>query len=193
MITLKESLAIMITLKESLLDKTSRKIKNMPDTIKRAQLEVYGFPKFEDNDEGAWVWNCPEYFSEISSELNKVLGTNHNYTGVYVMNDEGFDADNIDEQTVIHIKLLTDKYTAGWPNERNGESVSLINIRLPYKESMGGGWSNKVFQQALKDIYDLFLRFALNVVDMVKDMVKAKKTSDYAEYGLADIYDNLIK
>jgi hypothetical protein len=47
----------MITLKESLLDKTSKKLKGMPDTIKRAQLEVYGFPKFDDHGHGSCKGN----------------------------------------------------------------------------------------------------------------------------------------
>lgn len=185
-------MAVMITLKESLLDKTNSKIKNMPDTIKRAQLEAYGFPKFKDHDHGTWIWICPELFSKYNDKLNKAFGTNHKFIGVYWM--DNMSLDYINDETEIHIKMLTDEYPGrDWPSDDRGESVSLANIILRYRESMGGKWVSKIYNQSLEDIYDLFLRFALNMDKMLDDIIKAAKTVNFSHYKRVDIYDDIIK
>ena len=182
----------MITLKESLLDKTNKKIKNMPDTIKRAQLEAYGFPKFNDHDHGTWIWMAPEVFSKYNQKLNNVLGTNYNFAGIYWMDNPSLD--DIEDETEIHIKMLTDSYPGkDWPSDNKGESVTLINIKLPYRESMGGKWDRRIYQQSLKDIYDLFVKFALCMDDMLNDMIKAAKTVNFSDHKRVDVYDDLIK
>jgi hypothetical protein len=178
----------MITLKESLLDKTSKKLKGMPDTIKRAQLEVYGFPKFDDHDHGTWVWICPEVFSKYNDKLNKAFGTNHNFKGIYWMDNVSLDG--IEDETSIHIKFLTDGYEGGWPGKN---SVTLMNIKLPYRESMNGIWNERIYHMSLEDIYDLLVRFALNMDDMLEYLLKEAKKNNFSEYRDVDIYDNLIK
>jgi hypothetical protein len=183
----------MITLKESLLDKTNNKLKTIPTTIKRAQLEAYGFPKFEDHNHGTWTWICPEVFSKYNDKLNKVFGTNHNFIGIYWM--DNMSLDDIEDDTEIHIKLLTDKYHSGrdWPSDDRGESVTIANITLRYRESMDGKWDNRIYHDSLKDIYDLLVRFALNMDKMLDDIIKAAKTVDFSHYKRIDIYDDLIK
>jgi hypothetical protein len=178
----------MITLKESLLDKTSKKIKGMPDTIKRAQLELYGFPKFEDNDHGTWIWVCPEVFSKYNDKLNKEFGTNHNFIGVYWMDNPQLGV--FPDETSIHIKFLTDGYEGGWPGKN---SVTLMNIKLPYRESMKGIWNERIYDMSLKDIYDLLIRFALNMDDMLDYLLKEAKKNNFSDYKKVDIYNDLIK
>lgn len=181
----------MITLKESLLDKTSKKIQNMPDTIKKAKLELYGFPKFDDHDHGTWMWKCPDVFSKYNDKLNKVFGTNHNFIGVYWM--DNMSLDDIKDETEIHIKFLTDEYNGGWPSDSRGEAVTLCNIKMPYKESMNGNWDERVYKDSLKDIYDLLVRFALNMDAMLDYILKEAKKINFSHYQDIDIYDDLIK
>lgn len=181
----------MITLKESLLDKTSKKIQNMPDTIKRAKLELYGFPKFEDHDHGEWVWKCPGVFSKYNDKLNKVFGTNYNFIGVYWMNNMSLD--DINDETEIHIKFLTDEYNGGWPSDDRDESVTVTNIILRYRESMNDKWNDRIYEDSLKDIYDLLVRFALNMDEMLDYILKEAKKVNFSHYKAIDIYDDLIK
>ena len=102
--------------------------------------------------------------------------------------------DDIEDETEIHIKMLTDSYPGkDWPSDNKGESVTLINIKLPYRESMGGKWDRRIYQQSLKDIYDLFVKFALCMDDMLNDMIKAAKTVNFSDHKRVDVYDDLIK
>ena len=178
----------MITLKESLLDKTSKKIKGMSDAIKRTQLELYKFPDFEDHDHGAWVWICPEVFSKYNDKLNKTFGVNHNFIGIYWMDNPNLVG--IEDETSIHIVLLTDEYNGGYPRKTG---VTLMNIKLPYRESLNGVWNERIHNMALKDIYDLLVRFALNVDDMLDYLLKEAKKNNLSNYKKVDIYNDLIK
>ena len=180
----------MITLKESILKGAAAHIKDMPTVIKKGQLEMMGFPKFQDHDHGTWTWICPEVFSKYNDKLNKVFGTNHNFIGIYWMDNM-----SLNDDTDIHIKILTDKYHSGraWPNDDRGESVTIANITLRYKESMNGKWDERIYQDSLKDIYDLLVRFALNMDKMLDDIIKAAKTVNFSERKQVDIYDDLIK
>jgi hypothetical protein len=101
--------------------------------------------------------------------------------------------DHISDDTEIHIKLLTDKFDGDWPSDDRGESVTLANITLRYRESMGGKWDSRIYNQSLEDIYDLLVRFALNMDKMLDDIIKAAKTVNFSHYKRIDIYDDLIK
>jgi hypothetical protein len=46
---------------------------------------------------------------------------------------------------------------------------------------------------SLEDIYDLLVRFALNMDDMLDYLLKEAKKNNFSEYRDVDIYDNLIK
>lgn len=181
----------MITLKESILKGASAHIKDMPTVIKKGQLEMMGFPKFKDHKYGTWIWICPEVFSKYNKKLNKVFDTNHNFIGIYWMDNASLD--HISDDTEIHIKLLTDKFDGDWPSDDRGESVTLANITLRYRESMGGKWDSRIYNQSLEDIYDLLVRFALNMDKMLDDIIKAAKTVNFSHYKRIDIYDDLIK
>ena len=181
----------MITLKESILKGASAHIKDMPTVIKKGQLEMMGFPKFKDHNHGTWTWICPEVFSKYNDKLNKVFGTNHNFIGIYWM--DNMSLDDIKDDTDIHIKLLTDKFDGDWPSDDRGESVTLANITLRYRESMGGKWDSRIYNQSLEDIYDLLVRFALNMDKMLDDIIKAAKAVNFSHYKRIDIYDDLIK
>lgn len=178
----------MITLKESLLDKTNKKIKGMPDTIKRAQLELYGFPKFEDNDHGTWIWVCPEVFSKYNDKLNNAFGMNHNFIGIYWMDNPHLGG--IEDETSIYIMFLTDEYKGGYPYKTG---VTLMNLKLPYRESMNGLWNERIYDMSLKDIYDLLVRFALNMDDMLDYLLKEAKKNNFSDYKKVYIYNDLIK
>jgi hypothetical protein len=98
--------------------------------------------------------------------------------------------DGIEDETSIHIKFLTDGYEGGWPGKN---SVTLMNIKLPYRESMNGIWKARIYYMSLEDIYDLLVRFALNMDDMLDYLLKEAKKNNFSEYRDVDIYDNLIK
>jgi hypothetical protein len=181
----------MITLKESILKSKGEHMKDMPAAIKRTQLDMMGFPEFKDHDHGTWVWKCPEVFSKYNDKLNKIFGTNYNFIGIYWM--DNLSLDDIKDESEIHIKLLTDKYNGDWPSDDRGEAVTVTNIIFRYRESMGGKWNSRIYQESLKDIYDLFVRFALNIDTMLDYILKEAKKLNFSHYQAIDIYDDLIK
>lgn len=158
-------------LKESLLGNTKSKLRNMPETIKRAQLQQLGFPDFEDEFDG-WIWQCPDIMERNERNILKLTDRKKTYCGFWVELIPGKFPnynDTKDMMYVISIDAITD---------RSGETPwmgnqTLISLVVPYDKRIA---------------YEFFQLFALNVDEMIKDFVKLGD-----DYDMNDVYPMLMK
>lgn len=160
----------MITLKESLLDKTSKKITGISDTIRNAALESLKFPKFEDlnPDDNSWCWTCPKIFKKLETKVNKAMKTDLWLVGAFCYDNTPFG-----KGTTINL------YAGECEGDKcYGSEVPFLSINMPNDSTT-------------KDVYDLFAAFALHTDEMMNDLLKEGKKSNFKKP--LDIYDELMK
>lgn len=160
----------MITLKESLLDKTSKKITGISDTIRNVALESLKFPKFEDQnpDDNSWSWTCPKIFKKLETKVNKAMKTDLWLIGAFCYDNTYFG-----KGTSINL------YAGECEGDKCfGTEVPFIKINMPTSATS-------------KDVYDLFAAFALHTDEMMDDLIKEGKKSNFKKP--LDIYDELMK
>jgi hypothetical protein len=160
----------MITLKESLLDKTSKKIAGISDNIKNVALESLKFPKFEeqDFDDNSWCWTCPKIFKKLETKVNKAMKANMWLIGAFC-----YDYTFLGKGTTINL------YAGECEGDKCfGTEVPFIRINMPTSSTK-------------KDVYDLFAAFALHTDEMMDDILKEGKKSNFKKP--LDIYDELMK
>lgn len=155
-------------LKESLLGNTKSKLRNMPETIKRAQLQQLGFPDFEDEFDG-WIWQCPEIMERNESNILKLTDRKKTYYGFWMEIIPAVFDQNKKQVFSISIDAITDR-TGETPWMGNQTLISLI------------------IERDMKVAYEFFQLFALNVDEMIKDFVKLGD-----DYDMNDVYPMLMK
>jgi hypothetical protein len=155
-------------LKESLLGNTKSKLRNMPETIKRAQLQQLGFPDFEDEFDG-WVWVCPEIMERNESNILKLTDRKKTYYGFWMEIIPAVFDKTKKQVFSISIDAITD---------RTGETPWMGNQILV----------SFVIERDMKVAYEFFQLFALNVDEMIKDFVRLGD-----DYDMNEVYPMLMK
>jgi hypothetical protein len=155
-------------LKESLLGNTKSKLRNMPETIKRAQLQQLGFPDFEDEFDG-WVWVCPEIMERNESNILKLTDRKKTYYGFWMEIIPAVFDKTKKQVFSISIDAITD---------RTGETPWMGNQILV----------SFIIERDMKVAYEFFQLFALNVDEMIKDFVKLGD-----DYDMNEVYQMLMK
>jgi hypothetical protein len=155
-------------LKESLLGNTKSKLRNMPETIKRAQLQQLGFPDYEDEFDG-WVWVCPEIMERNESNILKLTDRKKTYCGFWMEIIPAVFDKTKKQVFSISIDAITD---------RTGETPWMGNQILV----------SFVIERDMKVAYEFFQLFALNVDEMIKDFVKLGD-----DYDMNEVYPMLMK
>ena len=163
----------MITLKESILGKTSNKIKNMSKTIINAQCEELGFPKYEETYDDGWVWMCPEILERNENNIYKITKRTKTYYGFWteiIPSKMGpYEDDTYRDVYMVTIDVVTDR-TGKTPWNGSNELLSVV------------------CDMDKKKVYEFFQMFALNVDAMIKDIIKLGD-----DYVYEDVYKMFIK
>lgn len=155
-------------LKESLLNKTSKKIRNMSNTIKHAQLEQLGFPEF-DEDSDRWVWHCPDIVERNKDAIYRLTKRNRTYCGFWMEVIPAVFQNTKKEVFSVSIEAITDrKGDTPWMGNRN-----IITL---------------IVERDMKVAYEFFQLFALNVDEMLKDFVKLGD-----DYIIKDVYPMMME
>lgn len=162
----------MIALKESLLSSTKSKVRNMPKTIIKAQLEGLGFPDYEETCDDGWAWICPEVIERNESNILKLTNRRKTYCGFWM--------------EVIPARI---EYTDTDPVEVFSVNIQAITDRTGERPWMG---CEEIFGFTIpRDrmaAYEFFQLFALNVDNMIKDFVKLDDG-----YLVDEVYGEFIK
>lgn len=163
----------MITLKESILDKTRERVKDIPNAIKKAQREQIGFPEFEDEGGDGWVWMCPEILERNKSNIYKITKRRKTYYGFWaemIPTKIGpYDDGTYKDAYMVTIDAITD-HTGNMPWMGSNELLSFT------------------CDKDKKKVYEFFQLFGLNVDDMIKEFVKLRDG-----YILDEVYDMFMK
>lgn len=155
-------------LKESLLDNTNSKIRNMSNTVKHAQLEQLGFPEFEDESDG-WIWQCPDIMKRNEDIIYKITKRNKTYCGFWMEVIPAVFQKSKKEVFSVSIEAITD---------RRGDTPWMGNQNLV----------TFIVERDMKLAYEFFQLFALNVDEMLKDFIKLGDN-----YVTKDVYPMLMK
>lgn len=155
-------------LKESLLGNTKSKLRNMPETIKRAQLQQLGFPDFKDEFDG-WVWVCPEIMERNESNILKLTDRKKTYCGFWMEIIPSVFGKTKEVVFSVSIDAITD---------RHGETPWMGNQVLV----------SFIIERDMKVAYEFFQLFALNVDEMIKDFIKLGD-----DYDVNEVYPMLMK
>lgn len=155
-------------LKESLLGNTKSKLRNMPETIKRAQLQQLGFPDFEDEFDG-WVWVCPEIMERNERNILKLTDRKKTYCGFWMEIIPSVFEKTKEVVFSVSIDAITD---------RSGETPWVGNQVLV----------SFIIEKDMKVAYEFFQLFALNVDEMIKDFIKLGD-----DYNVNEVYPMLMK
>lgn len=155
-------------LKESLLGNTKSKLRNMPETIKRAQLQQLGFPDFEDEFDG-WVWMCPEIMERNERNILKLTDRKKTYCGFWMEIIPSVFEKTKEVVFSVSIDAITD-HSGETPWVGNQVLVSFI------------------IERDMKVAYEFFQLFALNVDEMIKDFIKLGD-----DYDVNEVYPMLMK
>lgn len=156
----------MIALKESLLTSTKSKVRNMPKTIIKAQLEGLGFPDYEETCDDGWAWICPEVIERNESNILKLTNRRKTYCGFWVEMIPAkmgpYEDGSYKETYMVTIDAITD-HTGNMPWMGSNELLSFV------------------CDKDKKKVYEFFQMFALNVDEMIRDFVKLGEDYEYEE------------
>lgn len=163
----------MKALKESLLGSTKSKVGKMSETVKKAQLELLGFPEFEDEGGDGWIWMCPEILERNESNIYKITKRKKTYYGFWVEMIPSkigpFEDDTYKDVYMVTIDAMSD-HTGNMPWMGSNELLSFV------------------CDKDKKKVYEFFQMFGLNVDEMIKDITKLG-----ADYKYEDVYKMFMK
>jgi hypothetical protein len=143
----------MKSLYESILGKSTDKVGNIHSTLKDAELELKGFPSFNDKieDEG-WVWYCPDLIEQYIGELYKEGLPKKKWTGLFF--------------EVTPTEIMT------------GARANNISVMLMQDTTRNYPWhkAHDIFwvigDRDERKVYEWLKKFCLNINDVMKDCVK---------------------